>query len=66
MTTPLNDTGWVEPRLMSIYDALEELYQQYRDPEGGTDEVSDMLRRARDLCEEADILIENRSKGGFA
>lgn len=66
MTTPLNATGWAEPRLMKLFDALDELYQQYRDPEGGTDEVSDMLKRARDLCEDADILIENRSKGGFA
>lgn len=51
---------------MAAFDMLDELYEQYRDPEGGTDEVSDMLKRARDLCEDADILIENRSKGGFA
>lgn len=66
MTTPINATGWAEPRLMTLYDALDELYQQYRDPEGGTDEVSDMLKRARDLCEDADVMIENRRKGGFA
>ena len=66
MTTPLNAIGWAEPRLMSIFDALDELYQQYRDPEGWDDEVSGKLKRARDLCEDADVLIENRSKGGFA
>jgi hypothetical protein len=66
VTAPLNATGWAEPRLMTVFDALDELYQQYRDPEGGTDELSDILKRARDLCEDADIIIENRFKGGFA
>lgn len=62
MSAPLNAIGWAEPRLMTVFDALDELYQQYRDPEGGTDEVSDMLKSARDLCEDADVMIEDRSK----
>ena len=66
MTAPLNAIGWAEPRLMAAFDMLDELYEQYRDPEGGTDELSTMLKRARDLFEDADVLIENRSKGGLA
>lgn len=66
MSAPINATGWAEPRLMSIYDALDELYQQYSDLVGVTDEVSGILKLARDLCEDADVLIENRSKGGAA
>ena len=59
-------TGWAEPRLMPLYDALDTLYLEWRDPDGGTDALSDMLKRARDLCEEADVMIENIRKGGFA
>ena len=58
MSAPLNAIGWAEPRLMTAFDMLDELYEQYRDPEGGTDELSDMLKRARDLCEDADVEIE--------
>lgn len=66
MSGPINAIGWAEPRLMAAFDMLDELYQQYSDLVGVTDEVSGILKLARDLCEDADILIENRSKGGFA
>jgi len=62
----LQATGWAEPRLMPLYDALDDLYREWRDPDGGTDHLSDMLKRARDLCEQADVMIENIRKGGFA
>jgi hypothetical protein len=65
VSSPLDPYGWAEPRLMTAYDMLDELYQQWRDPEGGRDELSDMLKSARDLCEDADVMIEDRSKGGF-
>lgn len=63
MSTPINAIGWAEPRLMQLYDALDKLYHEWRDPDGGTDELSDMIKRARDLCEEADVRIENMRKG---
>lgn len=65
MGAPLNAIGWAEPRLMTVFDLLDELYAEYRDPDGGTDQLSTMLKRARDLCEDADVLIEEM-KGGRA
>lgn len=59
----LQATGWAEPRLMPLYDALDTLYREWRDPDGGTDTLSDKLKRARDLCEEADVMIERIRKG---
>jgi hypothetical protein len=66
MNAPISSTGWAEPRLMPLFGALDELYQEWRDPDGGTDEISDKLLRARDLCEDADILIERLRTGGAA
>lgn len=66
MTAPINAIGWSEPRLMTLFNTLDELYHEWRDPEGGTDTLSDKFKRARDLCEEADVMIENIHKGGFA
>ena len=66
MSAPVTATGWAEPRLMTLFDALDMLYHEWRDPDGGTDEISDKLLRARDLCEDADILIERLRKGGSA
>lgn len=63
MTTPINAIGWAEPRLMTLFDAFDELYCQWRDPDGGTDELSDLFKRARDICEEADVMIERIRKG---
>ncbi len=66
MSAPLVATGWAEPRLMPLYDALDELYREWRDPDGGSDDLSDMLKRARNLCEEADVIIERIRKGGVS
>lgn len=62
----LQATGWAEPRLMPLYNALDDLYREWRDPDGGTDDLSDLLKRARNLCEEADVMIERIRKGGVS
>lgn len=62
MSAPFNAIGWAEPRLMPLYDALDELYHEWRDPDGGSDCLSDMFKRARDLCEAADVEIERIAK----
>lgn len=66
MAAQINPIGWAEPRLMPLYDALDELYCEWRDPDGGTDDLSDLLKRARNLCEEADVMIERIRKGGVS
>lgn len=58
--------SWADPRLSQAYGLLDELYNEWRDLDGGLDALSEKFKRARDLCEEADVMIEAIRKGGFA